>query len=117
MLLHLGLHRLSGGAHQVLILWRGRSLSGILIVFHVRIEVIVFSLLLVVVFFAAIAFPRVRSEGLVHIQAVIMIVLAEEGVWVVYKSSVAPIIQTKEQLHHLGDLPAYLTVRVHFKPT
>ena len=33
-----------------------------------------------------------------------------------YKSSVTPIIQTKEQLHHLGDLPAYLTVRVHFKP-
>ena len=48
--------------------------------FHVRIEVIVFSLLLVVVFLTTVAFPRVRSERLVYIQAVVMVVLAEEGI-------------------------------------
>ena len=83
--------------------------------FHVRIEVIVFSLLLVVVFLTTVAFPRVRSERLVYIQAVVMVVLAEEGIWVVYKSSITAIIKPEEQLHHLTHLPAYLTIRVHLQ--
>ena len=44
-----------------------------------------------------------------------MVVLAEEGVWVVYKSSITAIVKPEEQLHHLTDLPAYLTIRVHLQ--
>ena len=83
--------------------------------FHVRIEVIVFSLLLVVVFLTTVAFPRIRSEGLVYIQAVVMVVLAEKRVWVLYKSSITAIVKPKEQLHHLTHLAAYLTIRMHLQ--
>ena len=76
----------------------------------------VFSLLLVVFLFASVAFPRVSSEGLVYIQSIVMIVLAEECIRVMYESSItSTIVKPEKQLHHLTDLPTYLRIRVHLE--